>query len=317
MEYITDYNIAQNEFTSVTLGNFDGIHLGHRELINLTKKYAASKKLKSVVFSFYPHPMFIFNNRETSALIMSREEKLYSIKNLDVDCYIEYPFTTEFASISPEEFARSIIFEKLKCRMLIVGENYKFGYKQTGNYELLKEIGKEYNAEVVYVPSVIYDHERVSSTRIRKCLIEKDIELANRLLSSPYFILGDVVKGKQLGRTLGFPTINILADNIKLFPPNGVYATRTCYNGKMYSGVTNVGYNPTVNGKRKTVETYLFDFHKFVYGQTLKTYFFEWIRDEHKFENIEFLQQQLNKDELRAKKYFDSDEFLHWKHIKY
>lgn len=312
MEHITGYHIEQKEPTAVTLGNFDGIHLGHRELIRQTKEYASKENLRSVVFTFLPHPMFVFQNRDLSALIMSPEEKEYAMERMDVDVYIEYPFTKEFASMRPEDFAEKLLFEKLNCKVLIVGENYKFGCGQKGNYALLKELGKKHGVLVKQVSSILYEGSRVSSTRIRNCLISKDIEKANRLLSTPYFILGEVIQGKQLGRTIGFPTINFVADKIKLFPPNGVYATRTVCDGKIYYGVTNVGCNPTVNGTFKVVETFLFDFQKIVYGKRLKTYFFKWIRDEQKFADIPALRQQLKNDEASAVEYFNSEEFVHW-----
>lgn len=315
MEHITDGNIKQNKPTAVTLGNFDGMHQGHRELIRLTKEYARQEGLKSVVFSFWPHPMFLFKNRETSALILSPEEKEYMMEEMGVDCYIEYPFSAEFAAMTPENFA-NMVFDQLQCKVLVVGENYKFGCKQKGNYELLKKLGEKRGVKVVYVPSVQFDGQRVSSTRIRNCLIKRDVETANRLLSKPYFILGEVMQGKKLGRTIGFPTINIIAHDLKLFPPNGVYATRTIYEDTYYYGVTNVGMNPTVNGKNKMVETYLFDFHQFVYGERLKTCFYHWIRDEQKFPSVDQLQKQLSRDVESAKNYFASKEFSYWKSLK-
>ncbi|OUQ55864.1 riboflavin biosynthesis protein RibF [Tyzzerella sp. An114] len=315
MEHITDTNIEQSQPTAVTIGNFDGLHMGHRALISLTKDFAKEENLKSVVFTFNPHPMFLLKNRVHSALVMAPEEKKYIIESLGVDTYIEYPFSLEFASMEPEKFANELIFDKLNCKVLIVGENYKFGRKQSGNYQLLKELGEKRGVKVIYVPSVLYENERVSSTRIRNCLIEKDIELANTLLTVPYFIIGQVAQGKKLGRTIGFPTINIVADPVKLFPPNGVYATKTIYDGKVYSGVTNIGINPTVNGTFKVIETYLFDFHKMVYGETIKTHFFKWIRSEQKFPSVEDLRQQMERDAKKAKEYFDSEEFDKWRKL--
>lgn len=315
MEHITDVNIEQNVPTVVTIGNFDGMHMGHRALISLTKEFAREENLKSVVFTFNPHPMFLFNNKAHKALIMSPFEKKHIMETLDVDCYIEYPFNMEFASMEPEKFAKEIIFEKLNCKVLIVGENYRFGKKQSGDYELLKELGEKKGVKVIYVPSVLYDGERVSSTRVRNCLINKDIDLANTLLTVPYFVMGEVIEGKKLGRTIGFPTANIKADNEKLFPPNGVYATKTIYNGKIYSGVTNIGINPTVNGQFKVIETYLFDFNEMVYGETLKTYFFKWIRDEQKFPSVSELTNRMKIDKEMSKNYFDSQEFDKWRKL--
>lgn len=313
MKHITDTHIEQHEPTAVTIGNFDGLHQGHRALIKLTKQFAREENLKCVVFTFSPHPMFVFKKKSNFALIMAPSEKKYTMEQMGIDVYIEYPFTEEFANMEPEEFANKLIFEKLNCKVLVVGENYKFGKKQSGDYELLKRLGEQRGIKVIYVPSVLYEGERVSSSNIRKYLTDKNLETANRLLKVPYFILGEVAQGKKLGRTIGFPTINIAAHSLKLFPPNGVYATITYYDGQFYYGVTNIGCNPTVNGTFKVVETFLFDFHQAVYGETIKTYFFKWLRSEQKFPSVEDLRNQMTVDTNSAKKYFDSEDFNYWK----
>jgi len=312
MEHITDFHIEQNVPTSVTLGNFDGLHLGHRALINLTKQFAEEEGLKSIVFTFLPHPRFFFGKDGNFALVMAPSEKKFAMEQMGVDAYIEYPFTKEFAAMSPTDFANDLIFDQLKCKVLIVGENYHFGYKQGGNYEMLRQIGEKRGVKVIAVPAVFYEGERVSSSRIRQCLVDKNLEEANRMLVTPYFILGEVAQGKKLGRTIGFPTTNIDAHPMKLFPPNGVYATLTLYDGKFYYGMTNIGKNPTVNGTHKIVETHIFDFSQKIYGETLQTYCFHWIRSEVKFSNVEALQQQLAKDKESSKGYFASEDFKYW-----
>lgn len=313
MEHITDTYIEQERPTAVTLGNFDGLHLGHRSLIKLTKQFAEEEGLKSVVFSFLPHPMLVFKKKEDFALIMAPSEKQHTIEQMGIDTYIEYPFDEEFASTSAEDFAINLIFGKLRCRVLIVGENYRFGKGASGGYEMLQRLGEERGVKVIAVPSVLYEEERVSSSRIRRCLIEKDLEDANKMLTVPYFILGTVAEGKKLGRTIGFPTVNIIAHPLKLFPPNGVYATKTLYEGKYYYGVTNIGKNPTVNGTKKIVETYLFDFDKTIYGETLQTFFYKFLRSEQKFSGVEELQQQIAINAEQAREYFASEEYAHWK----
>ncbi len=313
MEHITDTYIEQERPTAVTLGNFDGLHLGHRSLIKLTKQFAEEEGLKSVVFSFLPHPMLVFKKKEDFALIMAPSEKQHTIEQMGIDTYIEYPFDEEFASMSAEDFAIKLIFGKLRCRVLIVGENYRFGKGASGGYEMLQRLGEERGVKVIAVPSVLYEEERVSSSRIRRCLIEKDLEDANKMLTVPYFILGTVANGKKLGRKIGFPTVNVIAHRLKLFPPNGVYATKTLYEGKYYYGVTNIGKNPTVNGTKKIVETYLFDFDKTIYGETLQTFFYKFLRSEQKFSGVEELQQQIAINAEQAREYFASEEYAHWK----
>lgn len=314
MEHITDTHIEQKQPTAVTLGNFDGLHLGHRALIKLTKQFAQEEGLKSVVFTFSPHPMLVFQKKEDFALIMTPDEKKFTMEQMGIDTYIEYPFDQEFAAMSPEEFAVKLIFEKLQCRVLIVGENYHFGSNRSGSYELLQKLGEERGVKVIAVPSVLYEDERVSSSRIRKALVQKDLEDANRMLTEPYFILGEVTEGKKLGRTIGFPTINMTAQPLKLFPPNGVYATKTLYNGKCYYGVTNIGINPTVNGSDKIVETFLLDFDKDVYGDTLQVFFYKFLRSERKFPSIEELREQIQLNAKQAREYFQSEQYLNkWK----
>ncbi len=313
MEHITDRHIEQDRPTAVTLGNFDGLHLGHRALIKLTKEFAEDEGLKSVVFTFAPHPMLVFKKKEDFALIMSPSEKKYQMEQLGVDAYIEYPFDAEFAAMAPEDFAIDLIFDKLQCRVLIVGENYHFGKGAAGDYEMLQRLGEERGIKVIAVPQVLFEEERVSSSRIRNCLIEKNLAEANRMLTVPYYILGTVKEGKKLGRTIGFPTVNIEAHPLKLFPPNGVYATKTLYKGKYYYGVTNIGKNPTVNGTEKIVETYLLDFNETIYGETLQTFFYEFLRSEQKFPSVEELQKQIAMNAEQARAYFASEAYEEWK----
>ena len=312
MEYINSDNIIQKNPTAITLGNFDGIHLGHRALIDITKRKAACLNIKSVVFSFFPHPMFMFGNRETAAVIVSSSEKRLILEKMGVDIYIEYPFTKEFASMDPEKFASEIIFERMNCKVLVVGYDYHFGKGAKGNYDLLKEIGQKYGAEVIKVPSVNLYGERVSSTKIRQTILSKDMELANELLTEPYFVYGKVTSGRHIGRTIDFPTANIQTEEHKLLPPDGVYATKTEVDGKIYQSMTNVGTNPTVNGAERTVETNIFGFNKEIYGKYIKTYFFSFIRDEVKFSSSEQLSERLRKDKLETVNYFLSEEFRKW-----
>ncbi|MDD3394708.1 MAG: riboflavin biosynthesis protein RibF, partial [Anaerotignum sp.] len=296
------------------LGNFDGLHLGHRALIKLTKQFAEEEGLQSVVFTFSPHPMLLFGKKENFALIMAPSEKKYTMEQMGIDAYIEYPFDQQFAAMSAEDFAIKLIFEKMQCRVLIVGENYHFGAGRSGDYEMLQKLGEARGVKVIAVPSVLFEEERVSSSRIRKCLIQKDLEEANRMLTEPYFILGTVSEGKKLGRTIGFPTVNLIAHPLKLFPPNGVYATKTLYNGRYYYGVTNIGINPTVNGTQKIVETYLLDFNENIYGKTLQTFFYKFLRSERKFSSVEELRRQIEVNAGQAKEYFASEEYLkNWK----
>lgn len=304
MNYMKGTSWEQKENTAVTIGNFDGFHQGHRSLIQLMKEQAEENGLQSVIFTFLPHPMFVLKNRTDTALILSPDEKRYLAGQFQVDAYIEYPFTTEIASMPPERFARDVLFQQLKCKVLVVGEDYHFGKGHIGDSTVLKKIGQRFGVTVHTLAPVQKAKERISSSKIRTLLQNKDLKQANELLVQPYFILGRITEGKKLGRTIGFPTVNIVANPVKLFPPNGVYATITIYQNQKYAGVTNIGMNPTVNGNKKMIETYLFDFHKMVYGEEIRTYFYQFIRPEQKFADVEALKTQMLQDAEQSKQYF-------------
>lgn len=306
MEYIYGTrDVSQNENSVVVLGNFDGVHRGHQRLLQVAMQQGKMKQLKMIVFSFYPHPSWVIGNHP-KPLIMSRRDKKQIVKSLGMDTLIEYPFTKAFASISPETFFEEILIGQLKAKVLVVGENYYFGRNKAGNPEYLKELGIKHGVEVCVVPAVKYEEQMISSTTIRNLIIEGNIELANEMLGHPYMIVGNVMAGKQLGRTIGFPTINLIADPDRIYPPNGVYATKVTVYNKEYLGMTNIGYNPTVNGTKKMIETHIFDFDEEIYGETVEIRFYHAIRKEQKFQNIEALQQQIEKDSHTVKRMFNS-----------
>ncbi len=298
MRVLNSKNIKENEFTAVTLGNFDGIHLGHKKLISAVKDYAEKYSLKSVVFSFYPHPKSLFN-AESFYTIFSPHEKERLVENFDIDVLVQYPFTKEFANMEPEDFAE-FIFDEIKCKVLIVGEDYCFGKDRKGNFDLLKKIGDKKDALVIKISSVKDNDIRVSSTLIRECIKNRKFDDAFRLLDKPYFIIGKVIEGNKIGRTIDFPTANIIAPQDKILPPDGVYLTKTMYNGAFYKSLTNIGKNPTVDGKEKTVETYIFDFDKKIYGDEITVCFYDFIREECKFNSIFELKKQIVSDKENA-----------------
>ncbi|WP_058485199.1 bifunctional riboflavin kinase/FAD synthetase [Defluviitalea phaphyphila] len=304
MKYISDSSIYQNKFSVVTLGNFDGIHLGHRKLIETVKKESKKRGYQSVVFSFYPHPQLVIKKNNFQGMIFSRNEKKKKLENMGIDIYIEYPFTKEFANISPEEFVKDILIKQLKTKVIVIGSNNRFGRKQEGNVQFLKEREKKWGISVIEISHVLKDNKIISSSRIRKELLNGNIQKVNELLGSPYVISGNVIEGKKLGRILGYPTVNISSQEERIYPPNGVYITRTKWNNKNFYSVTNIGYNPTVNGKNKNIETYIIDFNKDIYGEMIEVEFYKWVRKEQKFESIDKLVEQLKKDVNIAKLYF-------------
>lgn len=296
------------EPSAVTIGNFDGIHLGHQELVKTVLEYSKIYSLKSVVFSFEPHPVEFFGKKGEFKTMFSVEEKKFVIENLGVDILIQYPFNTEFADLSPEEFM-DLLIEKTNCKVLVVGENYCFGKDRVGNIDTLKRLGKEKNIKVIGIPRVKIHNVRVSSTRIRGLINCGDMEDVTVLLNKPYFAMGEIVHGDERGRRMNFPTINLEPPLKKLLPPDGVYFSRVYIDGKLYDSMSNIGVNPTFNGDARKIETHIFDFDEDVYGKKAIVCFFKRIRSEKKFEGMNELIEQLNEDKSCCRKYAE-DGFL-------
>lgn len=304
MQYIDQAaNITRQRECVVALGNFDGVHKGHQKLFEVARYEAQKRGLETVVFSFYPHPTWVIGNNP-KALLMSRRDKKRMVQHLGMDVLVEYPFTKDFASISPEEFFKDTLIEKLKACVVVVGSNYYFGKNKVGNPSYLKSLGKIYDIDVKVVEAVMRKDQMISSSQIRRLVTNGRIEAANEMLGHPYMIVGNVMQGKQLGRTIGFPTINIVAEPDRVYPPNGVYATKIKVYSNTYLGMTNIGYNPTVNGERKMIETHIFDFNEILYGQEVTIEFYTFIRPEQKFDGLEALQSQISKDKEKIQQYF-------------
>lgn len=297
-------NIKLLQENIVILGNFDGIHIGHQRLFQVAKDVGEKKGLTTVLFSFFPHPTWVLGNSPKS-LLMTREEKKNRIGKVGIDTYVEYPFSVEFGQKRAEDFVTQVLLEKLACKAVIVGNNYFFGKNKEGNVDFLKKLGHKYGFEVYVVEEVKEGETIVSSTLIRDLIIKGNMDLANKLIGQPYTLKGTVVYGKQLGRTLGFPTVNVIPDPIKVLPPNGVYITKSYILGKEYHSLTNIGKNPTVDGKEKIVETFIFDFCEEVYDEEITIEIIKYIRAESKFSSLVELTRQLNKDKCIALEYIE------------
>lgn len=302
MKIFKDFEIKEEKNSVVTIGNFDGIHLGHKKLINETKKIALEKGFNSIVFSFNPHPLEILKN-EPFLYIFTQEEKKRELLKEGIDIFLNCSFNQNFANLSPEEFI-DILYKKLKCKVLVVGEDYCFGKNRAGNINILSNIGKQKGIDVIKIDNILIDNQRISSTKIRDYLKNKDIKNANLLLNRCYSILGTVSEGNKLGRTIGFPTANIIPEKNKLLPPDGVYITKTIYNKKSYESLTNIGKNPTIQNNLRTVETYIFNFNENIYGKEIEILFLEWVRDVKKFANLNELKEQIAKDTKFTTEFF-------------
>ena len=279
----------------IVLGNFDGVHLGHQELLKLARKIAAEKKLSLMVFTFYPQGQELFSC--DFAYLATQEKKMDIFRQMGADEVLSIPFDENIAKVTPEDFAYIFLRQKLNAKEVVVGFNYTFGYKGSGKAEDLKNWLANDDINVSIVPQLMVDGEIVSSSLIRQALLNGEIKKANKMLGYPYSLKGEVVKGRQVGRTIGFPTANIAVWEQKVLPHKGVYASLVHYNGKKYLGVLNIGKRPTVNnGSDTTVEVHILDFNADIYGEILEVELFDFLRDESKFAGLESLKNQINSD---------------------
>lgn len=297
IEGTTEFQIEEQ--TAVSLGKFDGLHLGHQLLVEriLEKK---REGLKSLIFTFD------FGDRPVLLLPQEREELL---RRRGVDYLLECPFVEEISHMEAEDFVKEILVHRLHARYLAVGTDFHFGHHRKGDYRLLKRMGAEYGFEVEVVEKACWQGEEISSSRIRRELEQGHMELVGQLLGYAYSVTGEVLHGRKIGRTLGLPTINLLPEERKLLPPNGVYATRTVIAGEIFEGITNIGYKPTVGGEtRRGVETYLFDLDRDLYGEILTVRFYGFERPEKKFASLEELKNRIEQDVEWGRMYFGESE---------
>ena len=301
MEYIAGKTDFKYKNTAVTLGKFDGIHLGHKQLIDLVISYK-EQGLTAVMFSFLLHPGNLFSDKEFE-LIYTEEEKLFKLNHYGLDVLISYPFTEEIRMMAPEDFIKEIIVDKLDAKVIIVGNDFRFGINRSGDVALLKQYENTYGFQVIACDKKKWKNEVISSSAIRHALKDGDLEAANAMLGKPYSIRGEVAHGRKLGRTIGIPTMNLIPSSTKLLPPCGVYASKTLIDGIWHSGVTNIGYKPTVGEEEYIgVETFVFDFDKELYGEILEVELIHYIRPELKFGSIEELVSKMQEDIILAKR---------------
>ena len=305
MKHIFNTEEFQLHNTVVCLGKFDGIHQGHRLLIRHMLSYQESD-LHSVVFTFALHPSTLFSKREAK-LIDSMPEKVEKLEKLGVDTLISYPFTMETAGMPAETFIKEVLVKKLDAKVIVVGKDFHFGYQRKGNVSLLKKYEKQYGYKVVAIDKLAEEQKVVSSTRIRAEIRNGNMEKVTKLLGTPYAVTGEVVHGKQLGRTIGMPTINQEVPENKILPPNGVYVSRVYLEDGVYGGITNVGMKPTVSGEKKIgVETYIFSFTGDLYGKNVKTELLHYVRGEQKFPSLDALKEQMHRDRVLGEKYYET-----------
>ena len=296
-------DIKNIRHTAVALGNFDGVHYGHQELIRQTVQNAKASGLKSAIFTFSNHPRELLPGKPPVKNILYSREKEEIIESLGVDYLFNVPFTEEIMRMPAEKYAFEFLPGTLKAKIVICGFNHHFGYKAEGNTELLKRAGNERGYDLMIVSPFMLGDEVVSSSLIRKLIAAGEVDKCSYYMGRNYAIGGEVVVGNKLGRKFGFPTSNLLIDDEMVTPPNGVYITSCNYNGKHYPSVTNVGVKPTIGTYKKNVETHIFDFDKELYGKHITVEFLKKLRDEKKFADYDVLIEQVRKDCVEARNF--------------
>lgn len=299
-----------NEFkpsrkTIVTLGTFDGVHLGHNVILDKICNTAKQENLESVLLTFFPHPRLIVSNDSEIKMLNTMAEKAKLLKQKGIQNFIIHPFDKLFSELSPREFVAQILVKQLNIQKIIIGYDHKFGKNRAADFNDLIAFGKEFGFEVEEIPAKQVDEVAVSSTKIRNSLLEGNISLANDYLGYSYMLSGIVIKGNQLGRTIGFPTANIeVSENYKLIPKNGVYIVSAIVNNQTIFGMMNIGIKPTLGDNIPTIEVHLLDFSEDIYGQEIQVNVIERLRDEQKFESFEALKSQLEIDKTNTLDYF-------------
>ena len=295
------------EKTVVTLGTFDGVHKGHKVLLQKLTDAAAAIGCQSVVLTFFPHPRMVLQQASDVKLLNTMDEKAALLEAAGVDNLVIHPFSHEFSRLTAEEFVRDILVEKLHVAKIVIGHDHRFGRNRTATTEDLVAMGREYGFEVEQITALQVNENNISSTRIRNALTEGNIALTNEYLGYPYFITGVVSTGKQLGRTIGYPTANIaVTEDYKLIPQRGVYAVSAVIGSRIVFGMMNIGIRPTVDGTHQTIEVHFFDFDADIYDAELKISVHYHLRSEHKFESLDALKEQLGRDKKDSIAYFNS-----------
>ena len=303
---ITAFN--SSEKTIVTIGTFDGIHIGHQKILKDLIKTAKKEGKKSVLLTFFPHPRMVLQKENKILLLNTIKEKSSLLEKMGLDYLIIHPFSREFSRLTALDFVRDVLVNKLNTSRLIIGYDHHFGKNREGNIHQLKEYSLLYDFKVEEIPAQDIDDVSVSSTKIRTALKDGNLKTANNYLGYHYMLNGSVVSGKKLGGTIGFPTANLeIKEPYKLVPKTGVYIIKTYINTILYTGIMNIGFNPTVLGKHQTIEAHLFDFNEDLYGKEITIEFIYFLREEHKFKSIEELVVQLNIDKENAISYLSNN----------
>ena len=288
--------------TVITIGTFDGVHKGHQKILKRITDIAQSINGESILITFYPHPRFVLQpGNKDLKLLNTLDEKISLLENFGLDNLVVTPFSKGFSQMPALTYIKDFLVENFQPNTIVIGYDHHFGFNRSGDIDLLKEYQKVFQFQVEQISKETIEDIAISSTKIRKALLAGDIETSTHLLGHPYQLSGYVIKGEQIGRTLGFPTANIqLTVNYKLIPKTGVYAVMIHIQGENYKGMLNIGFRPTVEGNSKTIEVNIFDFNKNIYGEEISITLVKRLRDEKKFKNLETLKKQITSDKKEA-----------------
>ncbi|MTI39117.1 bifunctional riboflavin kinase/FAD synthetase [Fulvivirga lutimaris] len=292
------------DFAVVTSGTFDGVHVGHQQILKRVNEVAKANNGESVLITYWPHPRLVLYPDDTELRLLNTfEEKADLLRDQGIDHLLRIPFTKEFSQLTSEQFIQKVLIQTINTKKLVIGYDHRFGNNREGRFEQLKANSVNYGFEVEEIPKQEVDHVGVSSTKIRNSLLQGEVDLANDLLGSEYSMIGRVIKGEKIGRIIGFPTANLEIEmRHKLIPADGAYAVKVVSNRTTFNGMLNIGYRPTVNGKVKSIEVHIFDFVNDIYGENLKILFVKRIRAEQKFADIDALKSQLAIDKKESLK---------------
>ena len=285
----------------LTIGTFDGVHIGHQKILKHIVALAQKEGLVPTVLTLFPHPRMVLQKDDNIKLLNTIDERIQLLKNIGIERVIVKEFTKVFANLSAKDYVEQILVKELNTKQIVIGYDHHFGKNRSANIDDLKIFANEFNFKVEEISAQEIEDVTVSSTKIRKALDNGNIEVANAYLDYNYFISGEVVKGKGIGRTLDYPTANIrIKESYKLIPRDGVYVVKSVIDNATVFGMMNIGTNPTVSGKARSIEVHFFDFDKDIYGNVLKIEFLHWLRSEQKFENLDALKKQLSNDMTNA-----------------
>lgn len=292
--------------TILTLGTFDGVHIGHRKILERVTQNTENGEYESLVLTFFPHPRMVLQGQSEVKLLNTISEKINLLEKIGIQNLVIHPFDETFSKLTAEEFVKTVLVDQFHIQKIIIGHDHRFGRNRTANIDDLIAFGKQFDFEVEQISVQEVNDVSISSTKIRTALLEGNMALANDYLGYDYFLTGVVSKGKQLGRTIGFPTANLkIEDNYKLIPRNGVYVVKSTINQKTVFGMMNIGFNPTLGEENLSIEIHYFDFDADLYDQKISVSLLEYLRPEQKFDSVALLKEQLKKDEKTALNYLN------------